>query len=87
MSNQVRTIFKEIAEELESARASHGPLNSPHEAYAVMLEELDEYKEWVWMKSSKRNQKKMRAELVQLAAMAIRTILDVHPTGPIIEGQ
>lgn len=32
----------EVEAELKQARATHGPMNSHHEGYAVILEELDE---------------------------------------------
>lgn len=63
--------FSELqAAELESAKSKHPPLKSAHEGYAVILEELDEV--WVLTKMRRPNYEKMRAELVQVAAMAQR---------------
>jgi hypothetical protein len=70
-------LLGEIAAELARARTGHAPLNSAHEAYAVILEELDEFKAEVWKKTRERDWAAMRAELIQLAAMAIRTIEDL----------
>ena len=50
------------------------PLNSAHEAYAVILEELDEFKAEVWKKASRRDLAAMRQELLQVAAMCARTV-------------
>jgi len=35
-------VIDEVAAELAKARATHAPMNSHHEGYAVILEELDE---------------------------------------------
>lgn len=67
-----------VSDELTSAREKHpGKQNSFHEGYAVLLEEVDEFKEEVWKKQSKRDPAKMLAELVQVAAMAQRTAEDL----------
>lgn len=63
--------------EIESARAKHRPINSAHEGYSVILEELDEFWEEVRKKRSERSRERMVAELVQIAAMAQRTAEDV----------
>lgn len=68
-----------VWKELELARKGHKPLNSLHEGFAVLLEEVDEFKEEVWKKRSKRNLRKVRAELVQVAAMAQRIAEDCLP--------
>ena len=70
-------ICKEIYEELQRARASFPNLNSSYEGYAVILEELDEFWDEVKAKQNLRNHKNMRAELIQVAAMCVRTIVDV----------
>lgn len=70
--------FEELqSREIEAARANHKPINSAHEGYAVILEELDEFWEEVRKKRSLRDKSKMVAELVQIAAMAQRTAEDV----------
>lgn len=71
-------VLIEVKEELERARAHHGSMASAHEAYAVILEELDEFKQHVWTKQSKRDLAAMRAELIQLAAMAVRAVEDLE---------
>ena len=52
---------------------------SPHEMYAVLLEEVDELWDEVKGKRPDRNQR-MIAEAIQVGAMAIRFILDATET-------
>jgi hypothetical protein len=59
-----------VTRELECARKGHQPLNSAHEAYAVILEELDEFWEQCRLKRRLRDREIMLQELVQIAAMA-----------------
>lgn len=66
-----------VSNELADARCSHAPMNSAHEAYAVILEEVDEFWEEVRKRRSERNPSAMYAELVQIAAMAARAAGDV----------
>jgi hypothetical protein len=64
-----------IADELTNARAEYPrPFASPHEGYAVLLEEVDELKREVWTDGSKD---RMRAEAIQVAAMALRFVEDL----------
>lgn len=69
-------IASEIADEVMHAEEIHPPLNSAHEAYAVILEELDEYWDEVRKKNDIRDPAQMRTELIQTAAMCIRAIRD-----------
>ena len=52
-------------------------MNSAHEGYAVLLEEVDELKAHVWMKQSKRDYAAMRKEAIQVAAMALAFAVEV----------
>ena len=82
---------QEVAEEIvtEASRASalFPPMNSPHEASAVIREEFDEY----WDEVKKHNTSKpdrdtrprQREELIQLAAMCIRAITDTIDIKPV----
>ena len=63
--------------ELEKAENLHGSYNSYHEAYAVILEELDEFWEIVRMKTQDRNGRDAYIELVQIAITAWRTARDL----------
>ncbi len=67
-----------VDHEASRATAKHPPLNSHHEAYAVILEELDEYKAEVWKQTKDRDPAAMRTELVQLAAMCLRAAVDLN---------
>lgn len=72
---QKRTqILIDIHKETNKAYEKHGKLSSIHEAYAVLLEEVDEFWDEVKKKASKRNKKNMKKELVQIAAMCLKTI-------------
>ncbi len=66
--------FAELqAKELAKARAKHkGSFHSAHEAYGVILEEVDEF--WDLVKSDNKN---MLNELLQIAAMAQRAAEDL----------
>jgi hypothetical protein len=65
------TIVYRVLEECQRAREKHGPFHSTHEAYAVILEELEE-----WWDSVKRDEPD-EAELLSVAAMAILTIVEL----------
>lgn len=64
--------------EVRSASSKHPKLNSAHEAYAVILEELDEFKMEVWRR--KKDKLAMRKELIQTAAMCVRALHDLDLT-------
>jgi hypothetical protein len=74
----MHAIAIEAALEAEQAGKLHGKLNSVHEAYGVILEELDEFWDEVRKKRENRSLASMRKELIQIAAMAIRTIHDLQ---------
>jgi hypothetical protein len=70
--------FQELQRrEIKVARTSHKPINSAHEGYAIILEEMDEFWQEVCKKRSERSPDRMVEELVQIAAMAQRTAEDV----------
>ncbi len=71
-------IADDIREEVCLSMSLHNPLNSDHEAYSVIMEEIEEYWEEVKKKRAERNRDNMRKELIQIAAMCIRTIVDCH---------
>lgn len=73
------TFLADVAAELARARAKWAPMHSLHEAYAVILEELDEVWEHVKLKQSERDPAAVRKELVQLAAMVARAVVDLEP--------
>ena len=75
------SVLEDILCELQSARRWNISLNSVHEAYAVILEELDEFWEEVRKKSENREKELMYKELVQVAAMCLRAIHDLSLRG------
>lgn len=62
-------------EELERATRNFRPFASAREGYAVILEELDEA--WDAIKANEIG--KACAEMTQVAAMALRFLVDMQP--------
>jgi Holliday junction resolvase RusA-like endonuclease len=67
----------DVMNELESATKENGSFNSAHEGYAVIEEEFDELKQEVFKKASRRDLDNMEKEAVQVAAMAMRFLIDI----------
>lgn len=78
VSKQIRDALEIVAVELEEAMSKHAPLNSAHEGWAVIAEEVDELWDEVRKKREDRNRQKMHAEAKQIAAMAVRFMLEVR---------
>lgn len=64
-------------EEYCNARKKHPRMNSLHEGYAVLLEEVDELWEEVKKRSALRSRANMKTELIQIAAMAAALYAEV----------
>lgn len=63
----------EVAEEIRVAIEGHSPdFASAHEAFGVLLEEVEEFKACVWQKRAHRNKVEMIRELTQVAAVVIK---------------
>lgn len=71
-------LAEQIDDELSRAKAHGLEFASLHEAYAVMLEELDEIWDITRLKRRDRHAETLKHELVQLAAMAIKAIHSMH---------
>lgn len=69
-------VFQMVFEELRKAQSKHDPMHSHHEAYAVIAEELEEY--WEEVKKRQPDHGAMGKELLQVATMAVRAILDLE---------
>ena len=70
--------FHEVADELEAATAKFGPFASAHEGLAVIEEEFLELRSAVfWGVDQKGRPSKPYDEAIQLAAMALRFMVDV----------
>ena len=86
-NNKYYDVALEVAVEASRAGTIFPPMNSPHEAAAVIREEFDEY----WDEVKKHNTSKpdrdtrprQREELIQLAAMCIRAITDTIDIKPV----
>lgn len=86
--DKIKLQLDRIGNEVTRAMQLHQPINSTHEAYAVILEELEEF--WKEVKINPKHlsveaQHKrilhMQVELLQIAAMCIRTTIDCHLMG------
>ncbi|KKM92742.1 hypothetical protein LCGC14_1215380 [marine sediment metagenome] len=66
-----------VSAELLGAEAANPPYVTPHQGYAVILEELDELWDEVKVKRENRSIDRMRREAVQVAATAMRFAIDL----------
>jgi hypothetical protein len=65
---------KDISHELVRAMTKFKPFNNYHEAYAKLLEEVDEF--WDAVKAD--DLPHARKEIIQVAAMALRTLVELE---------
>lgn len=65
-------VFDEAAGNMSRWR----PYNSAHEVYGVLVEEVAEYFDEVRAKEERRDPEKMRRELIQIAAVAVRAVAE-----------
>jgi hypothetical protein len=68
----IESVQINILHEMIKARNKHGPFASLHEAYAVILEELDELWEEVRKKREDRHLERVITEAIHVAATALR---------------
>lgn len=77
MHERIRAVLDDVWSELERAYAKHKPMNSAHEAYAVILEEVDEL--WDDVKADRGYLANYgHKEALQIAAMACRYLIDLR---------
>ena len=76
---KARLVLDEVELELRHALSLHPPMHSFHEGYSVILEELDELWDEIKLKPLYRNPDALRKEALQVAAMAVRFVLDTLP--------
>ena len=69
------TALRLIVDEFARATAEFGPFASPHEGYAILQEEADEL--WEEVKSGRAATHRGASEATQVAAMAMRFLVDV----------
>jgi hypothetical protein len=65
--------LSDVLAELNSATVKFGPFASAHEGYAVLLEEVEE----LWHEVKHGTLDRQRDEATQVAAMALRFLVDV----------
>lgn len=70
----VDEVMAMVRAELVRATDKFGPFASPHEGYAVLLEEVDE----LWTEVKHGTRYRQLEEAVQVAAMGARFILDLR---------
>ena len=66
--------FIAVSNEVERAKMHGESFSSLHEAYAVLLEEVDELWDITRMKRRDRDPNEIRKELIQIAAMAVKSL-------------
>lgn len=74
---ELSAIVEDVIAELNGALENWPALNSAHEGFAVLSEEVDELWEHVKTKQKNRDLVKMRKEAIQVAAMAMRFAYEV----------
>jgi len=72
----VDAVLTEVRAEILRAVSKHRPMNSPHEGYAVIAEELDEL--WDEVKEHRGRQLSAFGEAIQVAAMGVRYVADLR---------
>ena len=72
--DNVLNVLYEVGDEVERSQVWPA-LNSAHEGYAVLLEEVDEL--WDHVKTKRRDISAMRKEAIQVAAVAVRFALEI----------
>ena len=88
--DQIQKIVAAVAAEVIRATEMFESMNSPHEALGVIREEYVEYEQEVWRYNPRKNRDTrpaQRTELIQLAAMACRAVLDTIDFGKHYEEQ
>lgn len=66
-------VMSRVATETARACTLYGPdFNSAHEAYAVLLEEVNEFRGEVRKMLGQRDKRLMLSELIQVAAVAVK---------------
>lgn len=72
-----RSFLEALDAEYKKAVGKHGRMNSLHEGYAVLAEEVDEFWDEVKKKPRNRKPEDIRGELIQIAAVAMRNYVEL----------
>ena len=75
MNDDLRQALEEVEDEYRRAKGAYPDLKSPHEGWAVLFEEVDEL--WDEVKEKNHDSIRMRKEAMQIAAMALRFMVDL----------
>jgi hypothetical protein len=78
MHGDPETALHLVLDEFEKARRKFPAFNSGHEGWAVLREEVDEL--WDEVKKREPDPDKLRHEAIQVAAMALRFVVEVTGT-------
>ena len=71
----VHSIATEVVVEVMRAEQKHKPMNSPHEGWSVIYEELEELREHIRRDTGRGYE--ARREAIQVAAMGLRYVLNL----------
>uniref|UniRef100_A0A6M3IMA6 Uncharacterized protein n=1 Tax=viral metagenome TaxID=1070528 RepID=A0A6M3IMA6_9ZZZZ len=74
-------VLGDVVLEAYASGQENGPYHSAHEAYADLLQQMDQIKEHVWTLPSSRDLLMMEREVQHLASACLRMILDVCQQG------
>ena len=77
MKTDLDSVFAAVCTEVTTAQKNWPPMNSAHEAFAVLNEEVDELWDHVKTNQKRRDLEAMQKEAIQVAAMAVRFALEV----------
>lgn len=75
LEERIEPLLNEVRAELLRALDQKGPMASPHEGWAVILEEVDEL--WEHVRADTGRTVGARHEATQIAAMGVRYMLDL----------
>ena len=75
--DRLQALFWLTEDEVTVALKNYPAFHSAHEGFAVLKEEVDELWDEVKKKPDARSKAKMKAECIQIAAMAIRFSLEL----------
>lgn len=73
--HRLQFLYIELNNALSKALIKHAPMHSPHEGISVLREEMEEL--WEHVKADTGRSPEARKEAIQIAAMAMRYVLDL----------
>lgn len=76
-TEQMGLAVHEVVQEAGEAVRNHGPQKSVLEGFAIILKQVDDLRAQVWKAQDFRDHAAMRREAKQVAASALRFMVDV----------